>query len=54
MRKSREILEYRWTEMTVIASDTYDADLEADVNSASDDAESAESKEESTGKHRSV
>jgi len=42
MRKSREVLEYRWKEMTVIANDVYETENEADVNSAGTDSVSAE------------
>jgi len=42
MRKSREILDYRWHEMTVIASDTYEDVMDADAYSADAGQASAE------------
>jgi len=42
MRKSREILDYRWQEMTVIASDTHEDVMDVDAYSADAGQASAE------------
>jgi len=42
MRKSREVLDYRWQEMSVIASDTYEDELELDAIPADAELPAAE------------